>query len=82
ADFIALVQKHGIPFHQKHKGQLFADRSAEDIIQMLLAECEAGQVTRWQPCSINNIAFLASSAPESSAGSYLIDTSQGPVHPR
>jgi predicted flavoprotein YhiN len=37
----ALVQKHGIAFHEKHKGQLFADRSAEDIIQMLLAECAA-----------------------------------------
>ena len=82
ADFIALVQKHGIPFHEKHKGQLFADRSAEDIIQMLLAECEAGQVTRWQPCSVKNIAFLASNAHESSAGSYQIDTSQGPVHTR
>ena len=82
ADFIALVQKHGIPFHEKHKGQLFADRSAEDIIQMLLAECEAGQVTRWQPCSVKNIAFLPSSTDGSSAGSYQIDTSQGPVHTR
>ena len=82
AVFIALVQKHGIPFHEKHKGQLFADRSAEDIIQMLLAECEAGQVTRWQPCSVKKIAFLASSADESSAGSYQIDTSQGPVRAR
>ncbi len=82
ADFIALVQKHGIPFHETHKGQLFADRSAEDIIQMLLAECEAGQVTRWQPCSVKNIAFLASGADGSSAGSYQIDTSQGPVHAR
>jgi predicted Rossmann fold flavoprotein len=62
ADFIALVQKHGIAFHEKHKGQLFADRSAEDIIAMLLAECAAGQVTHWQPCSVKNIALLASSA--------------------
>ena len=41
-DFIALVQRHGIAFHEKHKGQLFCDRSAEDLIQMLLAECGAG----------------------------------------
>ena len=81
-DFVALVQKHGIPFHEKHKGQLFADRSAEDIIQMLLAECEAGQVTRWQPCSVKNIAFLPPSADRSSASSYQIDTNQGPVHTR
>ena len=49
ADFIALVQRHGIPFHEKHKGQLFCDRSADDLIQMLLRECDAGGVTRWQP---------------------------------
>lgn len=57
ADFITLVQKHGIAFHEKHKGQLFADRSAEDIIAMLLAECAAGAVTHWQPCGVKNIAF-------------------------
>ena len=51
-DFMALLEKHHIAFHEKHKGQLFCDRSAEDIIQMLLAECATGNVTRWQPCSI------------------------------
>ena len=79
ADFIALVQKHGIPFHEKHKGQLFADRSAEDIIAMLLTECAAGAVEHWQPCGVKNIAFLASSAYPASAYSYQIDTSRGPV---
>src|SRR5574343_1529499 len=78
-DFVALVQKHGIAFHEKHKGQLFCDHSAEDIIRMLLAECEAGGVTRWQPCGVKKIAFLASSASESSGGSYQIDTDRGPV---
>jgi predicted Rossmann fold flavoprotein len=43
ADFIALVEKHGIPYHEKTLGQLFCDRAAQDIIDMLLAECrEAG----------------------------------------
>ena len=37
--FMALMQQHGIAFHEKHKGQLFCDRSAEDLIQMLLDEC-------------------------------------------
>ncbi|RYF42205.1 MAG: FAD-binding protein, partial [Comamonadaceae bacterium] len=41
-DFIALVEKYGIPYHEKHKGQLFGDRSSEDFIRMLLAECDAG----------------------------------------
>lgn len=52
ADFIALVQRHGIAFHEKHRGQLFCDDSAERIIRMLLAECDSGAVERWQPCSV------------------------------
>eukprot|EP01030_Chromulinospumella_sphaerica_P020165 gene20165-20072_t len=44
ADFIGLVKKHNIAFHEKHKGQLFCDRSAEDLIAMLLAECAAGGI--------------------------------------
>ncbi|MDQ3058348.1 MAG: NAD(P)/FAD-dependent oxidoreductase [Pseudomonadota bacterium] len=59
-DFIQLLQRHGIPFHEKHKGQLFCDRSAEDIIDMLLAECDAGQVTRWQPCSVQSVRYSGS----------------------
>jgi predicted Rossmann fold flavoprotein len=39
ADFIALVEKHRIPYHEKTLGQLFCDRSAEDITQMLESEC-------------------------------------------
>ena len=56
ADFIGLVQRHGIAFHEKHKGQLFGDRSSEDFIQMLLRECEAGGVTHWQPCADHAIS--------------------------
>ena len=56
ADFIALVQRHGIAFHEKHKGQLFCDRSAQDLIDLLLRECEAGGVERWQPCSVHEVA--------------------------
>jgi predicted Rossmann fold flavoprotein len=44
ADFIALVEKHGIPYHEKTLGQLFCDRSAEDITRMLEAECRAAGV--------------------------------------
>ncbi len=81
-DFIALVQRHGIAFHEKHKGQLFADRSAEDIIAMLLAECADGGVQHWQPCGVKDIAFSASSAEGEGAGSYQIHTDRGPVQAR
>ncbi|GGE06424.1 hypothetical protein GCM10011529_10980 [Polymorphobacter glacialis] len=44
-DFIELVEKHGIAYHEKTLGQLFCDGSAKAIVAMLLDECEAGGVT-------------------------------------
>lgn len=44
ADFIALVEKHRISYHEKTLGQLFCDRAASDIIGMLQGECDAGGV--------------------------------------
>ncbi|MDC9598128.1 NAD(P)/FAD-dependent oxidoreductase [Xenorhabdus anantnagensis] len=44
-DFINLVQRHGIPYHEKTLGQLFCDDSSQQIIDLLLKECETGQVT-------------------------------------
>ena len=44
ADFIALVEKHKIPYHQKTLGQLFCDRSAQEITGLLDAECQAAGV--------------------------------------
>ena len=43
-DFIALVERHGIPYHEKTLGQLFCDGSAGEIIAMLLGECAAAGV--------------------------------------
>ena len=82
-DFVALVQRHGIAFHEKHKGQLFCDRSADDLIQMLLAECGAGaqggHVDRWQPCSVKNIGISATSQRETVTFSYQIVIDRGNV---
>ena len=72
-DFVALVQRHGITFHEKHKGQLFCDHSAEDLIQMLLAECAAGGVERWQPGTVEAIR------PGAEGTGYEIDTGRGSV---
>jgi len=44
ADFVALVEKHSIPYHEKTLGQLFCDRVASDITGMLERECLAGGV--------------------------------------
>ncbi|MGA2410698.1 MAG: NAD(P)/FAD-dependent oxidoreductase [Candidatus Binataceae bacterium] len=43
-DFIAMVERHRIAYHEKTLGQLFCDRSARDILAMLVAECEAAHV--------------------------------------
>jgi predicted Rossmann fold flavoprotein len=75
ADFVDLVQRHGIGFHEKHKGQLFCDRSAEDLIQMLLRECEAGGVERWQPCGVKAVR-------QGGDGRYELDTERGTVRSR
>ncbi len=77
-DFMALMQRHHIAFHEKHKGQLFCDRSAEDLIGMLLAECAAGGVQRWQPCSIKSIRSLDSA----NATNYEIESDRGVVAAR
>ena len=76
-DFIALLHKHQVPFHEKHKGQLFCDRSAEDIINLLLAECAEGKVERWQPCSVKKMVFSAASPSDMIVSSYQIDTDRG-----
>ncbi|QHM77296.1 Ferredoxin--NADP reductase [Mixta theicola] len=44
-DFIALVNQYGIAYHEKTLGQLFCDDSAQQIVDLLLAECEKGRVT-------------------------------------
>ena len=75
--FIDLITRHGIAFHEKHKGQLFCDRSAEDLINMLLAECDTGGVTRWQPCGVKSIN--AQAASQSNASRYEIQTDRGLV---
>src|ERR1700716_143167 len=44
ADFIALVERHGISYHEKTLGQLFCDATSRSIVAMLLAECARGGV--------------------------------------
>ena len=90
-DFIALMDKHGIPHHEKHKGQLFCDHSAQDLIDMLLAECAAGGVERWQPCQVHHIRSISANSAELdsendtsrheiSKVSYEIDSDRGVIH--
>jgi predicted Rossmann fold flavoprotein len=54
-DFIALVEKHRIPYHEKTLGQLFCDRSAHDILGMLEAECRDAVVSIFPGTKISQV---------------------------
>ena len=71
-DFIALVEKHKIPYHEKTLGQLFCDRSAQDIVSLLTAECAAANVAielQTTVVSVISQPGKAGFAVETSAGS-------------
>jgi hypothetical protein len=70
-DFIELVQRHRIAWHEKHRGQLFCDESSDEIIAMLRRECEAGGVVHRQPCAVRAVRQAASG--------FELDTDAGPV---
>ena len=55
ADFIALVQKHRIPYHEKTLGQLFCDGSAREIITMLLDECRMAGVEIFTDTTVSEV---------------------------
>jgi hypothetical protein len=55
SDFIALVEKHNIPYHEKHLGQLFCDRSAQEIVIMLEEECRAAGVQMFLSCDVKEV---------------------------
>ena len=68
-DFLAMVERHGIAWHEKTLGQLFCDNSAKDIIRMLTNEMRAAGAELWLRTDISDVEQLA--------GSYRINTSQG-----
>lgn len=68
-DFIALVEKYNIPYHEKKLGQLFCDFSAEDIIDMLVAECKETGVEFFMNTAIDHV--------ESTNTGFHVATSQG-----
>jgi predicted Rossmann fold flavoprotein len=67
-DFIALVERHGIAWHEKTLGQLFCDESSTQVIEMLQAECAAGGVEWWQPVDVRGVA--------GGEGGFEVDTSR------
>ena len=69
-DFIAMVAKHNVAYHEKKLGQLFCDHKSSDILEMLLAECDAAKVELRLDTSIAQI--------EKTDAGYQLATSAGP----
>lgn len=61
SDFIAMVERHGIAYHEKELGQLFCDGSSRQIVRMLLDECVAAGVRIQTQCSITDVGYEDSS---------------------
>src|SRR5258707_6989824 len=70
ADFISLVERHGIPYHEKTLGQLFCDGSARAIVAMLLAECQNGGVDVRVGHSVTDVSRADGFRVETSGGGF------------
>ena len=73
-DFIALVEKHRIPYHHKTLGQLFCDRSARDILNMLLGECASGRVDVHLHCRVSEVRRTTKFVVETTRGMMEAET--------
>lgn len=69
-DFIALVKKHRIAFHEKTLGQLFCDDSSSQILDLCLEECKAGNVDVRTGCTVTGVSRNTR---------FVVETSQGPM---
>src|ERR1051325_10206886 len=70
ADFIALVQKHKIPYHEKTLGQLFCDRSARDIMAMLEEECRRAHVSIFPQTTVREVMRNSDFAVRTAKGEF------------
>jgi len=71
-DFIALIERHNIRYHERNLGQLFCDDSAMQIIDMLKSECDAAGVQWAMPVTIDRVSRLADDVP-----GFEVATTQG-----
>ncbi|WP_015048995.1 NAD(P)/FAD-dependent oxidoreductase [Simiduia agarivorans] len=70
-DFIELVERHGVPYHEKTKGQLFCDNKASDILNLLLTECEWAGATVKVNCGIDSV--------KKTGEGFVLQTAEGEV---
>jgi predicted Rossmann fold flavoprotein len=85
-DFIALVERHGIAWHEKTLGQLFCDGSARQIVDMMWEECAEAGVELWlgRPASVEHdgSAFQIVCGDRTAAAPHLVVATGGPSIPK
>ncbi|MEJ1365964.1 MAG: NAD(P)/FAD-dependent oxidoreductase [Candidatus Sedimenticola sp. (ex Thyasira tokunagai)] len=73
-DFIALVEKYAIPYHERDHGQLFCDNSAREILDMLLAECRGAAATIKTECEVMAITHQERFLLQTEGGDFSADS--------
>jgi predicted Rossmann fold flavoprotein len=76
-DFIALVEKHRISYHERKHGQLFCNDSAKAILAMLVAECEKAKVYIQTHCAIQSVAAAIEGGTANSTARYVVKADKG-----
>ena len=71
ANFLSMVEAHRIPWHEKHLGQLFCDRTSQDIVRMLVRECAEANAKIMLATETYGVTKAEST--------FRIDTSKGPI---
>ena len=70
-DFVELVERHGVEYHEKTLGQLFCDESSKEILRVLLTECEWASVEIQKEVMVNQVLKQAEG--------YQLNTTQGKI---
>jgi len=74
-DFMALLKRHRVTWHEKHKGQLFCDQSSDAVIDVLKNECDAGGVAWRAPLAVEEVR-------RNEHGEFMLGTSAGTIAAR
>src|SRR3984957_20002033 len=74
-DFMALLKRHHVTWHEKHKGQLFCDQSSDAVIEVLKNECDAGGIAWRRPLAVEQVRHDGTEG-------YTLDTHAGAIHVR
>jgi predicted Rossmann fold flavoprotein len=76
-DFISLIEKHGIRYHEKKAGQLFCSDSSQQIIRLLRQECSAAGVQWEMPCRVDRVNRIGGASETTGGDGFMLETDKG-----